>query len=245
MEIPGHGLVTGEWDLRAGVEDYLGHVQLRGKRVLEIGTASGFLCFHMERAGAEVVSYDLAPDRDWDLVPFARLDLLPSRAWRKEHVERVKNGYWYAHHAHGSRARVVYGTVYDVPLEIGSVDVSTFGSVLLHVRDPFLALQSALRLTRETVVVTELLQPPGLLDRLLGRHDRPAMEFLPDAAKCRPEETWWRMPSGVLQAFLAVLGFERSTVTHHTQAYKGRSKPLYTVVAHRTHGSPAPMVSPP
>src|SRR5262245_36618662 len=59
MEIPGHGLVEGEWDLRPGVEAYLGGIDFRGKRVLEVGTASGFLCFQMEARGAEVVAFDL------------------------------------------------------------------------------------------------------------------------------------------------------------------------------------------
>ena len=59
MEIPGHGLVGGEWDLRAGVDDYLGGVDLSAQRVLEIGPASGFLTFHMETAGAAVVSIEL------------------------------------------------------------------------------------------------------------------------------------------------------------------------------------------
>ena len=53
MEIPGHGLVTGQWDLRGGVDDYLGKVAFAGQRVLEIGPASGFLTFEMEKRGAE------------------------------------------------------------------------------------------------------------------------------------------------------------------------------------------------
>jgi hypothetical protein len=34
------------------VDDYLGHVELRGKRILEIGPASGFLTVEMEKRGA-------------------------------------------------------------------------------------------------------------------------------------------------------------------------------------------------
>ena len=61
-----------------------------------------------------------------------------------------------AHRAHASRAKVVTSSVYELPRAIGPVDVSTFGAVLLHVRDPFLALQRALCHTRERVVVTDL-----------------------------------------------------------------------------------------
>jgi hypothetical protein len=59
MDIPGVGLVKGEWDLRLGIRRYLGNVAFRDKRVLEIGTASGFVCFYIESQGAEVVAYDL------------------------------------------------------------------------------------------------------------------------------------------------------------------------------------------
>jgi hypothetical protein len=41
MDLPGYGTMPGEWNLRAGVREYLGGVGLRGKRVLEVGTASG------------------------------------------------------------------------------------------------------------------------------------------------------------------------------------------------------------
>ena len=37
LEVPGYGLFEGEWDLREGVEAYLGGVDFRGRRVLEIG----------------------------------------------------------------------------------------------------------------------------------------------------------------------------------------------------------------
>ena len=63
MEIPGYGLVEGPWDLRGGVDDYLGGVDLNGKRVLEVGTASGFLCYTMEGRGADVVAYDLSDEQ--------------------------------------------------------------------------------------------------------------------------------------------------------------------------------------
>ena len=52
----------------------MGKVDLRGKRVLEMETASGFLCFYMESKGAEVVAYDLSPDHLWDIVPFYNID---------------------------------------------------------------------------------------------------------------------------------------------------------------------------
>ena len=43
VELPGYGVINGEWDLRGRVNEYLGNVDFAGQRVLEIGPASGFL----------------------------------------------------------------------------------------------------------------------------------------------------------------------------------------------------------
>ena len=157
IEIPGHGLVEGPWDLRAGIDDYLGHLDVRGKRVLELGTATGFVCFHMERQGAEVIAYDLSPQHAHlqNVVVFPDDDLRRMAAEYSSLIHLVNNGWWLCHRALGSSARVVYGDVHDIPASIGTVDVATFGALLLHLRDPFLALASALRMVREAVVVTE------------------------------------------------------------------------------------------
>jgi len=234
MDVPGVGRVTGEWDLRAGVREYLGSVPFAGKRVLEIGPASGFLSFFMEREGAEVVGFDLSEAQAWDVVPFARADYAQFEAERRAHIRRLNNGYWLCHRAHGSRARMVYGSVYAIPAAIGAVDVATFGSVLLHVRDPFLALQNALRLTRETVVVTELLWRRLAV---VGRLVRPSMAFRPDLRTGQPRETWWTLTPDVIKAFIGVLGFEDSEVRYHVQTAGGRRERLFTVIGRRTHGS--------
>ena len=156
MDVPGYGEVGGEWDLRGGEDSYLGGVSFAGKRVLEFGTASGHLCRYMERQGAEVIGFDLSIDRFWDFVPYAGFDVASELMRMREHVERMKNGWWFTRRAFGSKAKVVYGNIYDVPEAIGAVDIATFGSILLHLRDPFQALYSALRLTRETVIVTDV-----------------------------------------------------------------------------------------
>ena len=71
MELPGHGVIEGrDWDLRGGVDEYLGKVDFAGQRVLEIGPASGFLTFEMEKRGAEVVSVEVTDEHGWDFVPY-------------------------------------------------------------------------------------------------------------------------------------------------------------------------------
>jgi hypothetical protein len=254
MDIPGHGSVTGQWDLRNTVGTYLGGVDLAGKRVLELGTADGYITFEVERGGAEVVSYDLSPDHRWDVVPYARSALssartgdpghwLTTEAKFKEGIARLNNAYWLGHRAYGSKARMVYGSVYSVPEEVGEVDVALFGAILLHTRDPFAALQSPLRLTRQTVVVTEMRDrlslPPAFsqVKNVLPRRLRqPAMRFLPDWRTGRDPDGWWRLSPELIVDFVGVLGFEDTTVSYHSQLYQGRPRKMFTVVGRRTAG---------
>ncbi|MDP6540303.1 MAG: hypothetical protein QF903_11115 [Planctomycetota bacterium] len=242
MDIPGYGNVEGAWDLRKTVDAYLGGVDVAGKRVLEIGKASGFLTFHMEGRGGTVIAHDLSSTDDWDAVPYARRKAPttqadgepdPCRDWkewlkfRQWGIRVINNGFWLAHGANASKARVVTSSVYELPLEIGPVDLTTFGSVLLHLRDPFRALQRALRHTRETVVVTDLAPEDGPAGSAHAR-------FLPDPTICEPFDTWWRLSPELVQRMLAVLGFEDSSVSRAQHSHQGRGVELYTVVARRT-----------
>ena len=71
MELPGHGVIEGlDWDLRGRVDEYLGNVDFAGQRVLEIGPASGFLTFEMEKRGADVISVEVTDEHGWDFVPY-------------------------------------------------------------------------------------------------------------------------------------------------------------------------------
>jgi SAM-dependent methyltransferase len=227
MEIPGHGIVGGEWDLRDGVQDYVGSVELSGKRVLEIGPASGFITFHMESAGATVVSVELAPDSEWDFVPLSNVDMAAVRAHRVEHMRRLRNGYWFAHERLASNARVHYGSVYALPDELGRFDIGVLGCVLLHLRDPLGALLECARRC-DRLVVTEVRDPA-----LTG----PVARFLPSVSE--PQwHTWWRLSPDLLVEFLGVIGFEESVATYHDQTYldpEGAVQvPMVTIVAHRT-----------
>jgi hypothetical protein len=254
IDLPEYGTQRGLFDLRTGAQAYLGHEPLAGKRVLEVGTANGFLCFHMEQQGAEVVAYDLSDGTDWDIVPYANVDKPKIFAERADVISKLNNAYWLGHRLFQSKAQVVYGTVYEIPPAIDAVDIATFGAILLHVRDPFLALQSALQLTRETVIVTELIpvwqrfvlrylpvrRPVFCLMRywqeLADRLWLPKMTFLPDYSAGSPYETWWQLSPNLLKSYLGVLGFEDTELSYHMQLYRGKRVPLYTIVGRRTSG---------
>ena len=255
MEIPGDGVVKGKWDLRDGVDEYLGGVNFKGKRILEIGTASGFLCFEMEKRGGEVVSFDIGENAEWDVVPFIQYDYKGTIQRFKKFNEGLKNAYWYAHKAYNSKAKVIYGSVYDIPNSIGMVDIGTFCSILLHLRDPFRALQSGLRLVREKVIITDLAPSHNFvyshrhflrfISSLVQRYiffqknafvqrKMAYMELLPNFRTLEPKDAWWSLSPEIIVNFLGILGFEQTQITYHTQKFYGKNRRLFTVVGERT-----------
>ncbi len=137
MELPGYGVIEGrDWDLRGGVDEYLGKVGYAGQRVLEIGPASGFLTFEMEKRGAEVVSVEVTAEHGWDFVPYPAERLEEVFGPRRIVMQQLKNSYWFSHTALQSKAKVYYGDVYNLPASLGQFDVALMGSLLLHCRDP-------------------------------------------------------------------------------------------------------------
>jgi len=138
LDVPGHGLVRGPWDLRSRLGEYLGGVDVRNKRVLDLGTASGFLAFSLEQQGANVIAYDLSDRETWDMVPVAGQDLKAVRDQRSAHIRQLNNGFWLCHRAFRSNVKLAHGTVYAIPRELGEVDVSILGCILLHVGTLFL-----------------------------------------------------------------------------------------------------------
>jgi hypothetical protein len=238
LDVPGVGPVTGQWDLRPNIDAYLGKVNFRGKRVLDVGAASGFLSFQIEKRGGEVVSYDLSPQHSWDRVPFAGLDFRPIFQANREHIRQLNNSYWLCHRAFNSRNKVVHGSVYNMPEAIGPVQIAVFGSILLHLRDPFQALHKALQLTTETVVVADILPRRKFWHLLFGRWCAPQMTLLPRGKDCHSGDTWWSIPASCVQQFLEILGFGKTRVTYHRQKFQNSTRLVYTVVGQRTHPAP-------
>jgi SAM-dependent methyltransferase len=229
MDIPGHGLTTdAQWDLRGNTERYLGGVNLSGKRVLEIGPASGYLTFYMESQGAEVVSVELPTDHPWDVVPDASLDLDAFTDKVRTDIEDIRNGYWFAHGCVGSKARVYYGDIYNLPDALGHFDYAVICAVLLHVRDPLRVVEQCARLA-DNLVITDV-RYPEVPD------DQPYMKWFSTEETSVPH-VWWKLSPQLFVRFAEVLGFTASTVSFHEQLYlvDGPPRPgsFFTVVSTR------------
>ena len=228
FDIPGLGESDGPWDLRAGAADYLGHAQLAGKRVLEIGPASGFLSFWMEAQGATVTCLEPDLDHFWDLVPTTTADLIAFHGDFRQHITRIRNSFWLARERLGSKVKVVHGSAYALPADFGPFDLTVLSSILLHTKLPLEIIAQCAAVTREAMVVTERHWPE------LG--GEPVMRFEPEPGK-RAVDTWWRFTPAIVTQMLGVYGFTDARTGYHRQPYYADGKPyaieLFTTLATR------------
>jgi SAM-dependent methyltransferase len=231
--LPDGRVIEGVWNLIGGEAEYLGGVDLDGRRVLELGPATGWLTVWMEQQGARVVGFDLGWDVAPDLIPLEQFDLDSLRTQHIRFASRVQNAWWFLQHEYGLTAKAVYGSIYDLPADIGRYDVSVFGSILLHLRDPFQALYEAAKRTDEAMVVVEPL-----------RHDARQVDqrvLMWNFTGGANPNGWWGLSPGVVVDMLKVLGFPNATITYHRQPYLPEDNPAegttslvnFTVVARR------------
>ncbi|HLN15351.1 MAG TPA: hypothetical protein VK277_01245 [Acidimicrobiales bacterium] len=233
FELPDGTVVPGAWDLRGGEAAYLGGTEFAGQRVLELGPASGYLTFHMEREGADVVAFEGGFDVPVDLLPVAGLDMWEEQRTIMRTVDRVHNAWWYMHRAYASSARLVHGRIYELPGDLGEFDVAVFGAILLHLREPWGALAEAARHTRHRIVVTELVQDEE------APLESNILRFSPLAT--HEITNWWAIYPGAVVAMLERLGFPHTTVTRHEQSHHLGHRmdeppvrlPMFTVVGER------------
>jgi len=224
MELPGHGVIEGrDWDLRRGVDEYLGKVDFDGQRVLEIGPASGFLTFEMEKRGAEVVSVEVTAEHGWDFVPYPAARLEEVFGPRRIVMQQLKNSYWFSHAAHNSKAKLYYGDVYNLPATLGQFDIAVMGSVLLHCRDPLRIVEECGKIA-SLLIITDMFYPE--LERApICRLAPTPQNFL--------WHTWWHFSTQFFTQFLAVMGFTTSEPLMHQQYHRGREYTLFTIVGRR------------
>jgi O-methyltransferase len=222
------GITTpGSWDLRGRVDDYLGRFDFAGKRVLEIGPASGFLTMEMEHRGADVVGVDIPEDGNWDFVPFPDDVMAGVREHRFSDMTYIRNTWWYTHRAFGLRAKAVYADAYRLPDELGEFDVAVLAAVLLHTRSPQTIVEQCAKRAK-AVIITEVASPD------LEATGTGVIRLHPTREN-RDWGVWWHLSSAFFTQYLRVLGFERNTVTYHKQreVRQNIDASFFTVVAQR------------
>lgn len=223
IDLPGHGQVGVQWDLRGHVDEYLGGYDFAGRSVLEIGPASGFLTAEMEQRGAAVVALEMPPEAGWDYVPYPPEILDPVALARVDVMRRVRNSFWFTHATFGLKARLAYASAYDIPAALGRFDAAVLACVLLHCHSPMRIVEQCAR-RADTIIITDM-HDPGL-DGLRS------CQFLPTAEN-RQWDTWWRFSPDLFVEFLRVMGFRDFHQSFHTQQTAWGPQRLFTIVAHR------------
>ena len=178
------GVLTPGWfDLREIANRFPFPASLEGKRCLDVGTFDGFWAFEMERRGAsEVIAVDILDPQRWDWPADHNAATVTELARRKG----VGEGFLIAREALGSRVERRELSIYDLdPDDVGRFDVVYVGSLLLHLRDPVLALE------RVRSVCSDLLIACDAIDAGATRlHPRLPMATLD--GRGRP---WWWKPN--------------------------------------------------
>jgi hypothetical protein len=241
LEFADGRVVPGGWDLRGKERAYLGLVDYRGARVLEFGPATGHLGFTLERQGAELTCFDLAPGAVQDLLPLPGVDLDAHRRSGTAFATEVRNSWWYGRRRHGSRAVSVYGDIYQLPGDIGRYDVAVLCSILLHLSNPFAALRQAAAVADKAVVVTDVLPPV-----LYGGPEAALLEFNP-GEEAGNLVNWWGLSPGVVARMLRLLGFPHITTRYHAIDFHRNHDPsldlvrrfMFTVIAEKSPGAVA------
>ena len=124
------------------------------------------------------------------------------------------------------------GNIYNLPADLGTFDVSVFGAILLHLRDPWTAIAEAARRTSQTIVITDVLEEGMTCDTNAMRFATAGRDALTN---------WWVISPGAIVEMLTRLGFFNTRVTCHSQMHHLGHKldqapiamSMYTVVGER------------
>lgn len=152
----GEGILTpGDYDHRPYLAYYGIPEDLTGKRALDVGAASGFFSFEMERRGARVTALDLPSWFAHDFGPRYQPDKTA-----EEGQQYLQDPIMLAKEVLGSQVDKVEMTVYDVsPETVGMFDFVFCGSLLIHLTDPVRALWQIQRVTREVAIIATIVDP--------------------------------------------------------------------------------------
>ena len=187
----GGGIVTdGMFDLRPFVERY-GLPDVARKRVLDVGTFDGFWAFELERRGAEVTSIDIDRIQELDWPPRLR----PAEDGPRGQTFQL------AREALGSAVERIACSIYDATPDRlgGTFDLVFCGSVLIHLRDPMLALERMAGLCRGRLVLAE-----EHSRRLAPFRFVRGAEFRGDS----PWSTWWIPTASTWVRMVETAGFD-------------------------------------
>ena len=232
----GEGLITpGTFDYRATLSDFGFPDDLTGLSALDVGSATGFFAFELERRGARVTSTEVPALSQWDHFPgesehaiAAKMrDLLPYHSVlpqekialtfkdlsaRQLYQILLDDPFWFCHHRLGSQVERVYSTIYELPNlfePVQKFDLVLIGDILLHTIDPLRALASVAKLCGDTLMLVQDMEVPG--------GDQPLVLYVGGDTPESDVAQWWRPNFAWIRQVLTRLGFQQVELTGHVR----------------------------
>jgi 2-polyprenyl-3-methyl-5-hydroxy-6-metoxy-1,4-benzoquinol methylase len=152
---------------------------LTGKTVLDIGTSTGFFAFECARRKAQVTAIDL-----WDGILFNTI-----------------------RDAIGLDARYVQKSIYELDPTFGQFDLVVCGSLLLHLRDIFGAIERIRSVCQGEAIIATAAMDDHKFD------DKAFCEFIGSRTLDEAGEYWvyWRLNAMVLKKMLLAAGFSEAS----------------------------------
>jgi tRNA (mo5U34)-methyltransferase len=224
VELP-NGLVTpGQYDFRGSLRCFPFPEDMRGMRVLDVGSATGFFAFEFEKRGARVVSVELPslyaldrfPGQDIEQI-IAKIEKMMGSATKKHDAAQLyhyllEGPFEFCRKMLDSRVERCYSTVYELsPADVGpeGFDLIFMGDILLHTLHPLQALAAVAPLCRGELVIAQVM--PEAAD------GRPAMHYVGGDSLDSDEVSWWWPNQACLEQLLKKLGFRKvEAVGRHT-----------------------------
>lgn len=235
----GDGLVTpGDYDFRKSLAHFQFPADMRGMRVLDVGSATGFFAFEFERRGATVTSVELPSIADWDMPSGeTRASVLSSlmghhRARTLEELQHLHldGPFELCHRVLHSKVTRCHSTIYSLTLEkLGGeqFDLIFVGDVLMHIFSPLAGLVALAPLCRGVMVVAQHLEPKPA--------DIPVMLYTGGDKAVSDGRTWWMLNRLCLEQMLKRIGFRQvAVVGRHTGIQRRGWWPYDRAVIHAT-----------
>jgi 2-polyprenyl-3-methyl-5-hydroxy-6-metoxy-1,4-benzoquinol methylase len=229
LDFPDGESVSGVWDIRDNFANYIGGYNVNGKTLLDVGTASGFLAFEAEKAGAIVTATDAYAVTEWDRLPFKQsLHHRERGAWAKQSDNgfvMMKNGFWYSWHKNRSDVKVIYAPLERLPYCDQKFDVVLAGAIFEHLANPIGALGNLAGMAKEAFIIAFT---------VVADTDAQVLETANDWSN--PAEshsfTWWTASRGLYNRVLDNLGFD-VTYVNATAKFNGVDVERPTIIARR------------
>jgi SAM-dependent methyltransferase len=205
----GNGIVTpGDYNYRCSIDAFGFPNDMRGMRVLDIGSATGFFAFEFERRGADVYSVELPSLLDWDMITSERDKTVMSlMEWHD--ASSPEDAYWrhlngpfeFCHQRRNSSVKRVFSTIYDLRADVfdgQKFDLIYLGDILVHLFAPLKALDVVASLCRHKIIVAnDVMHLPGI--------ETPVLSFV--GLNQNDTRVWWSFNRPSLEQMLLRVGF--------------------------------------